>query len=432
MKNKKKTKLNVELDSEKLLDEILAKRRAKQQRVVLLKKKVNTSTPKRSLKKDTLSNYEENDLIYEQILAKRELKKNNKSNKVVNVNKIVVNNIKEEKTKKNKYTKFINIFISVLSCLLVFIILYILLNFSYLKKPTKEEKVSFEYVKPYYIRKDPEYISCMNERMQQDIIQNEMYSYIEELNTYLDENYNASVLYYDLTNNFKYTYNENNVYYAASVAKMVVALYIYKNASDGLIDMNDTIVFQRKYKNQYSVISTKYNYGAHITIRELVSASILTSDNSAHSMLVDYIGKNKIIAFGRSLGASYTLDTDDYGHININDAYCYLNALNEYLNSSDELSLEFKKLLLQADENNLNLSDFNVYAAQKYGHYASFYHNIGVMYDKHPYLIAILSLEGAKEDLELRINDISQEIYQLHLNYYAAKENYCLNQVQKK
>lgn len=191
-------------------------------------------------------------------------------------------------------------------------------------------------------------------------------------------------------------------------------------------------MFARKYRNENSIISTKYNYGTRISIRELVSASILVSDNSAHNMLVDYIGKDKLIEFGHGLGASYTLNSDTYGSISINDAFVYLMALNDYLNSPGELPLELKNLFLQSDENNLNLNELNVYAAQKYGHYGMYYHNIGIMYDKHPYLVAILSLEGANDDVQLRINDISQQIYQLHLNYYSSKENYCLSKVETK
>lgn len=420
-------------DSEKLLEEIIAKRRAKQQSKKTTASKVSFKLPK-SIEQKTKEeqNVLENDQIYERILQKKQARLNKvKEKKTINVKSVEVE-VVDKKINFNRviYNKYLNTSIIVLSCLLVFIIFYIISNYSYALYDDSIDGVDFEYVESYFVRKDPEYISCMNSILDSSIIPDDMNVYIDDLNEYLSQ-YKVSVLYYDLTNNFKYTYGENGYYYAASTAKMVVALYIYKNASDGLINLDDTIVFQRKYRNPNSLINAKYNYGTRITIRELVEASILVSDNSAYNMLVDYVGKNNIIAYGHSLGASYTLNTDTFGHININDAYYYLNALNGYLNSPGELPMELKKLFLDADENNLNLEDLNVYAAQKYGHYGAYYHNIGIMYAEHPYLLAILSLEGTKDDLEERINSISQEVYQFHLNYYSSKENYCINTISK-
>lgn len=247
----------------------------------------------------------------------------------------------------------------------------------------------------------------------------------EELTNYLKKNYSTSVLYEDLSLGFSYSYNPDIVYYAASTIKSLDALYIYTKAATGELDLDETMTYSKKYKWNSSKEMSKYNYGDKISLRNLVKYAITVSDNTAHQMLVAYIGRSKLKEFGNSLGAENTLvGSDNFGNISVTDAIIYMKAINEFINNNDELGAELKSYFVQADQNGLKFEDLGIEAAHKYGEYSYFYHDIGIVYDENPYVIAILTHEGNDDFLEI-VKDINKHVYELHKAYNTNRENVC-------
>lgn len=273
------------------------------------------------------------------------------------------------------------------------------------------------------------YQNCLN----RNIIDNEKTDEIlfaeDELKKYLKDNYNVSVLYEDLSLGYRFSYNTDEVYYAASTIKLLGALYIYNEASKGNIDLDDTMTYTSKFKWGASAEVGKLDYGTKISLRNLVKYSVTVSDNSAHQMLVSYIGRKNLKDYGKSLGAKYTLSgSDNFGNINVEDAIIYVKELNNFINNNGELGKELKSYFVSALQNDLAISDFNIEAAHKYGQYKNYYHDIGIVYDENPYVVAILTTEGAK-NYEEKIKDINKRIYSLHKLYRTNKENICKTEV---
>ena len=272
-------------------------------------------------------------------------------------------------------------------------------------------------------RKEELFNSCLEKKYSDFDNTEEMNLSMSELSTYLSAYYNASVAYEDLSYGYKYSYDEDEVYYAASTIKAVGALYIYTKAAAGEIDLDDTITYTSKFKVSYSDGVKNHKIGEKIPLRTLVKYSIIYSDNSAHQMLISYIGKGNLKEFGRSLGALNTLNgSDNFGHISAADGLIYMKELNDFFDNNGELGLELKQYFLASMQNELSVNDLQV--ANKYGLYKKYYHNIGIVYDKHPYVIVIMTLEGLK-DRESVINDISQKVYELHNSFYVNRENAC-------
>lgn len=247
----------------------------------------------------------------------------------------------------------------------------------------------------------------------------------EELTNYLKKNYSTSVLYEDLNLGFSYSYNPDVVYYAASTIKSLDALYIYTKAAAGELDLDETMTYTKKYKWNSSKEMSKYNYGDKVSLRNLVKYAVTVSDNTAHQMLVAYIGRSNLKEFGKSLGAENTLvGSDNFGNISVTDAIIYMKAINEFINNNDELGAELKSYFVQADQNGLKMDDLGIEAAHKYGEYSYFYHDIGIVYDENPYVIAILTHEGNDDFLEI-VKDINEHVYELHKAYNTNRENVC-------
>ena len=147
-------------------------------------------------------------------------------------------------------------------------------------------------------------------------------------------------------------------------------------------------------------------------------------------MLVDYIGFKKLKEYGNSLGAKYTLVGGDiFGEINVNDAMIYLKELNSFIENNEELGEGLKKYFLDSEQNYLDFPEQNIEAGQKYGEYELYYHENGIVYAEHPYLVSILTTEGKKESI---IRDINKHVYDLQNELYKIRENYCHIKVYEK
>ena len=273
------------------------------------------------------------------------------------------------------------------------------------------------------LRKKKLYDECLKRTYSDSDKTEDINSAITTLNNYIKENYSASIVYEDLMYGFYYEYKEDTVYYAASTIKALGALYIYEKAREGVIDLNDTITYTKKYKVSYSTGVSKYKIGDKIKLRDLVKYSVIYSDNSAHQMLISYIGKSTLKKYGNDLGAVNTLvGGDNFGHISAKDGYIYMKAINEFLKKDDVYAKELKSFFLDAEQKELSVNNLDV--ANKYGLYKKYYHNMGIMYDDRPYVISIFTLEGLKNK-EDKINDISNKVYELHLLYKSNREKVC-------
>ena len=248
----------------------------------------------------------------------------------------------------------------------------------------------------------------------------------EELTNFL-KNYSTSVSFKDVNTGYSYQYNSNKEYYAASTIKMLDAIYIYLNAFNGNLDLDTEVTYLARNKRAWSFRMQDYKIGDKVSLRKLVEYAITVSDNTAHDMLVDYIGKSTLKKFGQSLGATTTLvGNDDFGAINSKDSMIYIETLNNLKNKSGELGEELKSYFVNSDQNYLNFPNEGISASQKYGEYNSYYHANGIVYAENPYLVSILTLHGY-QDFEKVIRSINTQIYNLQKAFYENRKNVCDN-----
>lgn len=271
---------------------------------------------------------------------------------------------------------------------------------------------------------------CIQKKFADKDLTQDIKEKIEEINTYIDKNYNASVVYEDVSTGFKYTYNEDTLYYGASLIKLVEAMYIFDEAEKGNIDINETITYTSNYKKTYSIGMEKYKIGDEVSLKELISYAIMYSDNSAHFMLSDYIGKENLKKYGKSLGAIYTLyGTDTFGSQTAFDTNIYLEHAYEIIENNDEYGPLLKEYMMNTYYNSLYLKDEeNNNVAHKYGWYSHYYNDIGIVYEGRPYLISILTLHG-NDNYEDVVKDIHEKVNELHNLFYENRKDACMIEI---
>jgi beta-lactamase class A len=333
-----------------------------------------------------------------------------------------INVMKKKKIRRKKPNKLVNFINNCVGITILIVIIVCCLNILEEMQKENQSVMVFENEIDNSSIAQSNYETCLNETFSDFDINDNIINEINYLNNDL-ANYNVSVKYLDPKTNFSYSYNPDKVYYAASTIKLLDALYIYDNASKGNLDLSTVISYDADNKIASSKILNNYSIGSLISLRDLVKAAITVSDNSAHDMLIEYIGVNNLKNYGKELGAGYTLvGGDNFGSIDVNDAIIYLSALNNYINNHEDLGSELQSYFVNSEQNYLTINSF--LAAEKYGEYDNYYHELGIVYTYHPYLISILTQENndARESI---IRHINSEINDLQEMFYQNRSYHC-------
>lgn len=209
---------------------------------------------------------------------------------------------------------------------------------------------------------------------------------ISAIEDYIYENdLYVSIGYYNLKTGDTYYYNEDELYYSASLIKILDAMYLYDN---NMIDDD---------------------------LKEYVKDAISISDNDAHFYLFNYIGYDELKEYAEKLGAEHALEYyDEFGETNVLDQIAYYKNLYKLIkNGNNE---ELKSFFINDYYNELDFDD--VHFAHKYGYYDGYYHDAGIYLGNDPYIVVILTYEGDYDygDVE-EVNELSRLIYQYHISH---------------
>lgn len=163
-----------------------------------------------------------------------------------------------------------------------------------------------------------------------------------------------------------------------------------------------------------------------VSLRELITYAITYSDNSAHEMLYDYIGRDNLKNYGNSLGAKYIMTGGDhYGNQTVDDTMIYLKEAYNIIINNEEYGPYLKDIMMNTDNNRLNFEEINN-VAHKYGSYGGFNHDIGIAFEDNPYYISVLTISSDYKCVEV-IKDIHKKINELHQLFHLEREERCYN-----
>ena len=283
----------------------------------------------------------------------------------------------------------------------------------------REEALKLEKEKAF------KYTYCLNKEYTDDELSDTLINKVEEIDSYiLDNNFKTSVYYEDINTGFSYKYDEDKVYYGCSLIKLVDALYLIDKATAGEVDLDqETIVYESKYVVGYSSGMENHQVGDKVNLRTLIEYAISVSDNSAHLMLIDYIGFNNLKEYGKSLGGSVILTGGDlFGNQTAEDTNIYLKKAYQIITENEEYGQFLKAIMDNNERNAFNTEEIKIY--HKYGSYASNYHDIGLSLEKNPYAISIFTLHEYTNYIEV-VQGIHQKIRELHDLFYQERESSC-------
>ena len=198
-----------------------------------------------------------------------------------------------------------------------------------------------------------------------------------------------------------YTYNTDALYYPASLLKLPYAFWLCGQADAGTLDLEDELPNQFRGCLSDTALQA-YNDAETIPAKAAMRAMIAHSDNNAVTLLTTHWPANESSGFQQFLadyGFAYaatcdlTPQTGIIGMASTGEFANIVSAVYDYLDSGSAAAAYLKTCMLAADHDILYVPD-GVPAAKKYGSWDYAYHDVAIVYAKHPYWIVCMTDQG--------------------------------------
>lgn len=215
--------------------------------------------------------------------------------------------------------------------------------------------------------------------------------------------------------------------FPASLMKIPIAMVALRKVQDGDIKLDDVVSLKQHHLNSDSGPLYKRGAGARLTIRELLEALLLESDNTAYFVLLEMASQEELNGIVDEVGLLGLFDNTT-GAISAKEYSRFFRALY----TSSFLDPEHSQFILEM----LTRSAFkeflsgglpgDVLFAHKYGEHIDrgVYLDSGIVYvPNRPYLITVMikeeegDLARAKAGAGRAMSEISAKVYEYIKNY---------------
>ncbi len=223
------------------------------------------------------------------------------------------------------------------------------------------------------------------------------------------------IFFKDLTSGQTSGINEGQLFKAASLNKVPTVLYLNNLIAQGKLSPRDRVTFNREtdLNPQGGIMQIEAVDGASYSLRVLANLSITLSDNTAHEMLLRFLGVDNIARFMKEIGG---LDPYPGGEnlMTARDMGTYLEAALDFARKNPELG---NRLI---DDLSNTIWDFGltgmlppaVQVAHKEGARVAVQNDAGIVYTRSPYILVIMSDGNTDENEGFRlIAEISRRVY---------------------
>lgn len=273
-----------------------------------------------------------------------------------------------------------------------------------------------------------EYVNCLNKQMNNNEMSSTIKNNINTLeNLFNQSNNHFAFKYTDIYTGFTISYNENQGIFTASTIKAPMAIYLYEQSEQGLIDLEEKLTYTSSYYSEGTGILKTRKFNQEYTIRELISYAIIHSDNAAHNMLMDKFGRENMYNFWNKKGTKLIFkENSNWGIINANDATIYMKELYDYYSADTKSSNELMKNFTNVTFKPLSNKEGKKNTANKSGWSGSVFHDVAIVFEKNPYILVVLSNLGEGDNSYSSLfSKTSNLVGQIHEEYWKLKYSMC-------
>ncbi|NDI33265.1 serine hydrolase [Chengkuizengella sediminis] len=229
---------------------------------------------------------------------------------------------------------------------------------------------------------------------------------------------NIAFYYENLVTGTSMSYQKEKVYAGASTIKLPLAVYIYQEAANGNLNLDQKLTYSIYHYYEGSGVIQFQPFGTQYTIRELVKKMVVHSDNVAYIMLTEKMGRANFISFLKEIGGKNVFP-NGYNRLSAEDLATYAKSLNEFIDEHELLGQELLDVFVYTDYNDTipaGVSELNVAHKVGYLPLELVYHDVGIVYDEQPYILVIMTKGIPYEKVRGVIAQTTKKIHNIHLN----------------
>lgn len=233
--------------------------------------------------------------------------------------------------------------------------------------------------------------------------------------------------YKNLVTNKVMEYNADETFYAASVIKFPILAEISRQASFGTIDMHEKITVKNSDKMPSCGALNSFTNEPVVDILTLCKLMITISDNTATNMLIKRFGIETLNAGFEEIGLKKTMlrrllfdkKAVKEGKENV-FVPREIGGLFESIYSrtfvNEAVSKEIESILLEQQINHKIPGRYcdRIRVAHKTGEDDGITNDVGIVYDKEPFILVFASNDTNVPEFEQTIRDISFELSSLN------------------
>ena len=239
------------------------------------------------------------------------------------------------------------------------------------------------------------------------------------------EEYTPEVAYYylDLESGAFMGYNSDKILYSASLIKQPYILWVLKTIEaeeekaeieeGSTFDVNRIFTYEEKNFRKGSGIIQKSEYGTEYTYLELLKLTITKSDNIAFYELRKAYGMKGFYAYCESLGVK----SPQRSLYNLSAAECaiFLKETYEYFESGSKYAGLLREWMQSTNHRIMLPHALKSPVANKYGWDLGAYHDMGVVFHEHPYILVIMTqLENGSSADNKFIRNLAKMVEGVH------------------
>lgn len=273
-------------------------------------------------------------------------------------------------------------------------------------------------------------INCIETQIPIENLNTNIQNIINELNNLYNESTNYfSFLYKDLYTGYTVSYNADSPIFTASSIKAPAMIYLYEKASNNEIDLNEKLIYDGSFYSEGSGVLKTKEYNTEYTVDTLINYTIHDSDNIAYAMLMNRFKRENIYNFWQEKGTKNIFSYDTiWGTTSANDAAIYMEELYKFYIENDTYGNQLMEYFKNADWKQITNKDGKYNTANKGGWADSAFHDIAIVFDENPYILAIYSNAGNNySDYTYLFNTTSTLVGDLHTEYWKQKIETCNN-----
>ncbi len=233
----------------------------------------------------------------------------------------------------------------------------------------------------------------------------------------------VTFFYLDLESGASMSHLGDKTLFSASLIKQPFILWALKTIEaeeakpdfeQGVIfDVNRIFTYQKENFRQGSGIIQKSEYGTEYSYLELLRLSITKSDNVAFYQLRKTYGVKGFYEYCESLGVK----SPQRSLYNLSAAECaiFLRETYEYFESGSKYSQLLKEWMLGTNHRIMLPYALKSPVANKYGWDIEAYHDMGVVFHEHPYVLVIMTgLDNGTGTDNTFIRNIAKKVEAVH------------------